>query len=349
MRNQPERLSSNEDVDLFQLIGWLWAQKILIAAVTVIVALAALAYALLSTPIYQATVAVQPPSQDDIAQVNIGRGEGTGLGRLSVKDVYATYLGNLQSQALRRKFFRDVYLPSLGEAGRQGSQDALYAEFNRVLTVAAVSPLTPDRFYVAADLPDPKMAAQWVAQYAQMASDWAKRDLSKDLRADAVSTANNLERQIKGARETARNLREDQIIRLSEALNVAKTIGLDKPPLISNTLVTEVSAGMDGSLTYMRGAKALESEIDNLRKRQSDDPFVKDLRERQETMNFYRDLQLNTEAVQVYRQDGAIEVPDRPIKPKKSLIVMLGTVAGLLLGVCLALYRGARSARLRAA
>ncbi|MGE8399819.1 MAG: Wzz/FepE/Etk N-terminal domain-containing protein, partial [Burkholderiales bacterium] len=60
MRNQPERLSSNEDVDLFQLIGWLWAQKILIAAVTVIVALAALAYALLSTPIYQATVAVQP-------------------------------------------------------------------------------------------------------------------------------------------------------------------------------------------------------------------------------------------------------------------------------------------------
>jgi chain length determinant protein (polysaccharide antigen chain regulator) len=193
------------------------------------------------------------------------------------------------------------------------------------------------------------MAAQWVAQYAQMASDWAKRDLSKDLRADAVSTANNLERQIKGARETARNLREDQIIRLSEALNVAKTIGLDKPPLISNTLVTEVSAGMDGSLTYMRGAKALESEIDNLRKRQSDDPFVKDLRERQETMNFYRDLQLNTEAVQVYRQDGAIEVPDRPIKPKKSLIVMLGTVAGLLLGVCLALYRGARSARLRAA
>lgn len=349
MRNLPERLSSNEDVDLFQLVGWLWAQKMLIAAVTVIVALGALAYALLSTPVYQAKVAVQPPSQDDISQVNIGRGEGTGLGKLSVKDVYAIFLGNLQSQALRRHFFRDVYLPSLGEAGRQGSQDVLYAEFNRVLTVATVSPLAPDRFYVAADLPDPKVAAQWVAQYAQMASDWAKRDLSKDLRADAVSTANNLERQISGDREVARNAREDQIIRLSEALNVAKTIGLDKPPLISNSLVTEVSAGMNGTLTYMRGVKALEAEIDNLRKRRSDDPFVKDLRERQETMNFYRDLQLNTEAVQVYRQDGAIEVPDRPIKPKKSLIVMLGAVAGLLLGVCLALYRGVRSARPRAA
>ncbi|MFK3818831.1 Wzz/FepE/Etk N-terminal domain-containing protein [Pseudomonas sp. NPDC089407] len=347
MRNLPERLSSNEDVDLFQLIGWLWAQRLLIAVVTAIVALAALAYALLSTPVYQARVVVQPPSQDDISQVNIGRGEGAGLGRLSVKDVYAFYLGNLQSQALRRKFFREVYLPSLDEAQRQGSQDALYADFNKVLSIAAVSPLAPDRFYVAADLPDPKTAAQWVAQYAQMASDWTKRDLAKDLRADALATANNLERLISGAREAARNIREDQIVRLSEALKVARTIGLEKPPLISNTLATEVSAGMDGSLTYMRGVKALEAEIDNLRKRRSDDPFVRDLRERQETMSFYRDLQLNTEAVQVYRQDGAIEVPDRPIKPRKSLIVMLGVVTGLLLGVCLALYRGLRTARSR--
>jgi len=348
MRNPPERLSGNDDVELFQLIGSLWQQKLLIAAVTAIVALVALAYAMLSTPIYQARVAVQPPSQDDISQVNIGRGEGTWLGKLSVKEVYAIYLGNLQSQALRRKFFREVYLPSLSEAHRQGSQDALYAEFNRVLTVAVVSPLTPDRFYVSADLSDPRTAAQWVAQYAQLASDWAKRDLAKDLRADAVATANSLERQISGAREAAHNIREDQIARLTEALNVARSIGLDKPPLISNTLVNEVSAGMDGTLTYMRGTKALEAEIENLRKRNSDDPFVRDLRERQETMNFYRGLQLNSEGVQVYRQDGAIEVPDQPIKPNKGLIVMLGVVAGLLLGVCLALYRSVRTARPRA-
>lgn len=346
MRNVPERLNNNDDVGLGQLISWMWTQKLLIGAVTAVVTLCAIAYALLTTPIYEAKIVVQAPTQDDISLVNVGRGEGSGLPNLSVKDVYEVYVGNLQSQALRRKFFRDIYLPSLSEEKHQGSQDALYAEFNSILTVANVGPTSPDRYNISAALPDPKEAADWVVQYAQMASDWAKRDLAKDLRADAVAKADNLERQIKIARDATRKVREDQIVRLSEALNVAKSIGLERPPLIANTMTAEVSAGMDAALTYMRGTKALEAEIENLRKRTSDDAFVQDLRVRQGSMSFYRGLEMSADAVRVYRLDGAIEIPDRPIKPKKALIVLLGLVAGLLLGASVALFRGLGSARL---
>jgi chain length determinant protein (polysaccharide antigen chain regulator) len=343
MRNVAERQNGNEDIDLFQLVRLIGEQKALVAIVTIAVTLCALAYAMLSTPFYEARTVVRTPTQDDISQVNIGRGDGTGLGLLSAKDVYGVYLSNLQSQALRRKFFQEVYLPSLVDGARQGSQDQLYTEFNKTLAVAVVGPTAPDRYSVMVTLPDPKVAADWVAQYLQMTSDWSKQELAKDLRADALSKADRLSRQIEAGRVAARKVRDDQIARLTEALNIARSIGLEKPPLISNTLSTEVSAGMEGSLTYMRGTKALEADIDNLRKRASDDPFVPGLRENQGTMQFYRDLHVNTDAVRLYRQDGAIEVPDRPVKPKKTLIVLFGVVAGLLLGICFALYRGART------
>src|SRR5690606_1238200 len=99
------------------------------------------------------------------------------------------------------------------------------------------------------------------------------------------------------------------------------------------------SAGMDGSLMYMRGSKALEAEIDNLRKRTSDGPFIKDLRQQQEALAFYRSLQIEKGVIQVYRQDGAIESPDRPVKPKRLIIITIGIVMGFGLGLLFAILQ----------
>ncbi|TDF81186.1 LPS O-antigen chain length determinant protein WzzB [Pseudomonas sp. H9] len=338
MRNESER-RSHDEIDLFELLEGLWRQKLLIILSTVIVTAGAVAYALLATPIYEAKVVVQPPTQSNIAQLNYGRGGDSGLAVLSVKDVYDVYLRNLLSESLRREFFRKVYLPSLQEGERQGSQDDLYGRMNSILTVAVTSKETPSRYYVMASLPVAEQAAQWVVQYVQMAGEHAKREVIKDVRGDVMVKASNLEQQITAGRETARKQREDQIIQLTEALRVAESIGLERPPIISNSLSSEVSAGMDGTLTYMRGSKALRAEIENLRNRASDDPFIDNLRARQEAIAFYRTLELDPGVIEMYRQDGAIELPDRPVKPKKQFIVVLGVIAGLVLGISIALIR----------
>ncbi|MND97027.1 hypothetical protein D3C80_893370 [compost metagenome] len=88
----------------------------------------------------------------------------------------------------------------------------------------------------------------------------------------------------------------------------------------------------------MRGTHALEAELANLRARQSDDPFVADLREVQEKLDFYRNLHLNPAVIEVFQQDGAIEVPDSPVRLRKLLIVVGGVFAGLVLGVLLATF-----------
>ncbi|MFO3722731.1 LPS O-antigen chain length determinant protein WzzB [Pseudomonas sp. HLMP] len=338
MRNEPERLRSNGDeIDLFELIEGLWKQKVLIIVATVVITAIAVAYALLAKPVYEAKVFVQPPSQNDIAPLNYGRGGNTELSMLTVKDVYEIYLRNLQSESLRREFFRTVYLPSLSEDERKGSQDELYGRFLNVLSLGVAAKETPDRFFVKANVSDPQQAAEWVVRYLEMAGHRGQKEIVGDVKADATIKANNLEQQINAALESARKQREDQIVQLTEALRVAKSIGLEKPPIISNTLSSEVSAGMDGSLMYMRGTKALEAEINNLRMRTSDAAFVKNLRQWQEALAFYRNLQIDPNVIQVYRQDGAIESPDKPVKPKKSIIIIIGVFVGISVGIAFAL------------
>ncbi|MNE99914.1 hypothetical protein D3C80_1986580 [compost metagenome] len=91
----------------------------------------------------------------------------------------------------------------------------------------------------------------------------------------------------------------------------------------------------------MRGSKALEAEIANLESRASDDPFIKGLRKMQESLTFYRNLKLDPATVAVYQQDGVVEQPDKPIKPKKVMIVLLSAVIAMALGLMTALGREA--------
>ncbi|MDD2055955.1 hypothetical protein NPS58_00530 [Pseudomonas putida] len=214
----------------------------------------------------------------------------------------------------------------------------LFERFNHTLTIVSVKE-TPDQIYVQVSLADPEQAAHWVELYTQQAGERAKRELIKDVRADAKVKAKNLEQQIRQARESTRKHREDQIIQLTEAIRIANSIGLEKPPIIDSALASEVSAGMGGVLTYMRGSKALMAEVENLRNRPSDDPFIENLRKQQESLNFYRSLEVDPASIEVYRQDGAVQLPDEPVKPQKAIIIGVGALAGLTLGVLLALMR----------
>lgn len=339
MRNERERLSGSDEIDLVELVQGIWRQKLWVVMVAIPVIALGLAYVMLVSPVYEAKLYIRPPTQNEIAQLNFGRGEGTGLAPLSAKDVYSIYLKSLQSEAVRDKFFRNAFLPTLTQDERAGSRDALYTQFNSMLTVALVARDIPDRYVITASLEDPRLAAIWVSNYAEMAADRAKEELLGGTRSDISILADNLEQQIRASLASAANQRADQIAQLNEALRIAKSIGLEKPPIISNTLSSEVSAGMGGALTYMRGTKALEAEIANLEARPSNDPYIPNLRERQEKLNFLRNLKIDPSLVAMYQQDGAVSPPDKPVKPRKAIIMAFAVLAGIVIGACVALGR----------
>lgn len=327
-----------DDFELRRFFNGLWQQKLIVISFIVLGAVLAASYAFLAAPVYEAKAFVVPPTQNDIANFNYGRMKESELVPYSVKDVYDIFTGRLQAESLRRSFFNSVYLPSLSQDARKNSQDVLYAKFSQILRVVPPLKETSNRYSVVVQTGNPEQAKAWVSAYIAQAGDLAKDEMIKNVSIESEVRARNLDQQIRSARDNSRKAREDSIVKLGEALKIAESIGLEKPPVITvNQSV--IAGGETGQLTYMRGSKALRAEIENLQSRKSDDPFTDRLRDLQDKYNYFNSLKTDPLLVAVYRQDGVVELPDNPIKPNKALILVLGVISGLILGVAFVLMR----------
>ncbi|UZE25363.1 Wzz/FepE/Etk N-terminal domain-containing protein [Pseudomonas sp. B21-056] len=338
MQNDRAEVRGSDEIDLIELVRGLWAQKWLIIGVTLLVTIGAAAYAFLSKPVYEAKLFIMPPTQNGIAELNYGRAKSTELDAYSIKHVYDVFARNLQAESIRQKFFNEVYLPSLDESQRKGALDRVYERFSRELVVRGPGKDTPDRFSVTVQGGDPVRATEWAKAYVQRASEAAESELIKNVTTEASVRARNIEQRIVSLRETAQRLREDRIQQLREALKIAEAIGLTTPTINSSASV-DITVDTGNKMDYQRGSKALAAEVNVLESRASDDAFISGLRALQMRYNFYRKLNIDSERISVYRQDGSVEVPESPIKPRKMLALLLGVIAGGLLGGFMALIR----------
>lgn len=334
----------SDEIDLVELFQNLWQQKLLIIAFTVVVTLAAAAFAFLSSPVYEAKAGVLPPKLSDIAGYNLGRGEAA-LMQFSVSDIYSVFKTNLLSGSLKRSFFRDTYLPALAVNKRNQAQDKLWAEFNEILTVKAPDIKNrPDLYEVKVAYESPVLAAEWVNHYIDMAANKTEQDMQESVRSEITARTQVIEKQIDALRTTAQKRREDRIVRLRDALVVAETVGLDAPQVITSS-DGDLSPFIDGNLMYMRGAKAIRAELAVLKKRENDDPFINELRDLENQLDFLKKIDVNPDNVSVFTSDSIAEVPETPVKPKKAIILALGIVLGGMLGVFTALVRSMLAGR----
>ncbi len=333
----------SSDIDLLGLARSLWAQKLLIAFVTLVVAIGAASYAFLSPPIYQAKSSLLPPKISDIAGYNLGRKEAN-LPSVGVADVYGVFTRILFSETLRRKFFREVYLPSLPGDTPVNAQEYLWDAFNRTLTVREPDARSkPGNFEVSVVHKDPQLAAEWTNLFVRSAAVLASADMQRNMLSEIDTRAQAIQRRIDVLRATALKQREDRIARLQEALKVAEAVGKNAPEVTEGRISSdgELSSFVDGSLMYMRGAKAIRAELEVLQARKSDDPFITELRDLQSQFEFLSGIGLESDKFAVFTLDSVAEAPEAPIKPKKAFIVALGIVLGGMLGVFIALLRSA--------
>ncbi|MGE8458797.1 MAG: O-antigen chain length regulator, partial [Pseudomonas alloputida] len=226
---------------------------------------------------------------NDISAINYGRGEAVGLPLISVRDVYDLYARLLYSENARRQVFEEIYLPSLPESEKTMSQNVMFSQFSRSFVISKAGDDAAARYVISVSYSEPAVAVKWADALADTAAEMTKNELVKNAVSDASLRAVMLDREISGKREVARKEREDRLSKLREALAIALAVGLKKPPIITGS-ASELSARMDGDLAYMRGSDAIQAEIDNMEKRNSDDPYIDDLRQLEERMAFYRNF-----------------------------------------------------------
>lgn len=342
LEQNPQQYPASDEIDLIELAGKLWEQKWLIAGVTAFCTLLAVAYALLSTPVYQATATVSPPLSADIAPLNESRIQAK-LPALTVDEVYALFKRNLTSRSSYLWFFRDYYRPYREEQGTLAPRDAMLKSLDKLMQVSQPDQRNnPSIYTVSITLPgEPELAADWATRYLELVAERTMSDIAANTEKEVANRIAAIDRNIADLREAARIRREDRIARLQEALVVAEAVGYESPQVVAGRTSgeSELLQMIDGSLMYMRGAKAIRSELKLLSERENDDPFIGALRDLQIDRGLLTTVNSRPENVQLYRLDSPAEVPDTPIKPKKALIVALGLVVGGMLGGMLVLIR----------
>lgn len=202
-------------------------------------------------------------------------------------------------------------------------------------------------------------------------SEQLKQDKITQLREADSLEIKELTDQIDTLRLSAKTKRMDYILHLTEAAKIAESTGLIEKSSLLETNVSHDKAAFYTEVTtqaqplYLRGSKALRSEIKELEERKSDDPFIpglrelqdklellkanrqvetllarndndpftENLREKEATLALIESFQINHEQVNVATLDQPAFAPLQREKPKRSRIVALGAVGGLFLGI----------------
>lgn len=329
----------NDGLDLHALVYTLWRQKFVILCAALLGTFVAATYAFLAEPLYEAKAFVIPPTQNDIENLNYGRIDQLKLPQFTIKEVYSVFLKNLQSESLRREFFKSTYLAAHGKSDDPKGQ--LYEKLSKNLVISIVGKDALDRYSVVILNNDPETAVKWIEQLLARAQQLTIQEINKNISSEYDVESKNISQEIVSLREVGDKTREDSLIKLREALVVAQAIGLERPLAIGRDSKTSLGivGNMEGDLTYMRGTKALTAEIENLKARKSDDPFIDKLREIETKYNFYSQLSKSYREVNAFRIDGLVEKSGAPVKPKFLFVILAGMFIGLVFGMVVALVR----------
>ena len=278
--------TTTDEIDLVALCQALWAQKLAIVLVTLLVGMLALAYAFLATPEYQVQSVVRPAAIKDLDALN-----RTGVYELTPEQAMQRVGASLDSYDSRLEFFRANQ--GLFEALRQPNRslEQTFESFNK----EAFKMLQPDSkktdnlsAYIGIQLAYPQGVdgvalvnglVDYVLQREReriaddlavviqnrlnqldlkMAAARASYEASKEAKIAELLEADNLKRaelqdELKALRQQLKTRRDNRIAQLDEAARIAKALGIAKPTTPSSL----------GEVERMTQGSVIRTEVNN--------------------------------------------------------------------------------------
>jgi chain length determinant protein (polysaccharide antigen chain regulator) len=322
-----------DEIDLLDLWRILVKGKWIIAGVTLCCVLAGVGYALLATPVYKVETYFLPPTSQDVQELSVEVIKGS---RYDPQTVYDYFIQNLQSRNFRRSFFKDENLIDFfTEADTATNQLSVFErKFNQLISVEQIGKKNSNQkgFYLLSFVGnDPKKAMQWVNDFVALIMEKTRSQLLEDVRFMMQHRIVALKDLIASKRKRGAQQREDEILRLTEAFEIAQKLQIADDKFAGSAI--EPAAIYNTGVSYLRGTKSLEAQIAALKNRKTDDPYIEGLRELQEELELLASISIDPEKIRVARIDQPAFVPRNPIKPKKNLIVALSCVGGVFLGI----------------
>jgi chain length determinant protein (polysaccharide antigen chain regulator) len=333
--NQPYPYYQNDDeIDLIELWNILVKQKLAIISLTVIVTSIALAYALITPSIYQSESTLLKPTQEQLHNLQV-----PGVMTVNADGAFSLFKQHISSIQTRRQVFNDneSLITSVEQAATD--KEELFREFSKdisiSLSIEKKGAISAQSLSLSFQHASPELTSDVVKQFVKLATMKSLAEISHNFQSIINIKKDNILREITLLRNKAEVSRQDYILRLTEALAISEKTGITQPITLSN----------DVAPLYYRSPKSLIAEIEQLQNRKSNDPFIGGLREKQNELQKLEMLQLSTENTSVALIDQEALVPYEKIKPRRSLIVVVGFILGVMLGVFAAFIRNFTSQR----
>lgn len=252
----------DDEIDLRELFASLWAERMLILLVTLVVGACAAAYAFLATPYYEAKSVLRPAALKDLDELN-----ASGVYSLSPEEALKRVGAELASYEKRLAFFQANQ--KRFEAIRKDGQtvEQAFDDFNaKALSILQPDPKKNDSLSpflgLAVTYPKGLDGVSLTNDFVRFVIDEERKRLKEDFNVVVKNKLAQVERKIEGARagyETdkeakvvqllendklkraeledelkalrlqLRTQRENRIAELGEAIGIAKSLGIHKP------------------------------------------------------------------------------------------------------------------------
>ena len=338
----------DDTIDLYAIWITIWKNKVIIILLTIVAASCSILYALQKEPIYKAETLLLQPKAKNIQSLNVigilkslDFEKTIGLIKISDKitsdDVFTRFKQNLKSRTVHKKFIKEQGLMEILNPSRntQTSDLEIFRSFAGLINIEDLNEITS----FSIELNDGELASQLVNKLTEFVDKETIHQFVQDKENAIENQIREIEYNIRSKRLMAEKRRQDQIIRYIENAQIAKELGMiDRVDATSMIQTTQMNVDIATATTplYYLGYEALMTEINVLRNRKSDDPFISGLRDLQEQLAMLRTIKFNREKMRAVQVDQAAYIPKNHISPNRRLIVSFGTLIGFFSGLFLA-------------
>ncbi|NRF27174.1 LPS chain length-determining protein [Vibrio coralliilyticus] len=348
----------SDEIDLRELLKTLWDGKLLIIATTIVFAIAAFLFAMTSQEWWSSKATISYPQAQDMAayrqQVkqfqpvfDIYQDDGTVLVNQELDDLidaevlFNRFVDAFNSSNNKRKFldsseefqqFKEITGSGLNGEELIRAGRVLYSEWFEKISAKAENPnndLTP--YDISFQSTTSESSYLLLVNYIKTIKIKAHQDALNNLEAMVSAKKNELVQQKRILEAQANNRLLVEADRARYALSIAKAAGVTSP---IQTNDSKELFGID------MGSKALAAKVEALNSIKNLSVIEPRLQQINAKLQMLKDLKVDRSIdFQTFRFLENVEQPITQDKPKRALLVILGTLLGGMLGVAIVLIR----------
>lgn len=334
--------TTSDEIDLHKLIMMLWRQKAWILLVTVLFAMAGVAYALLAPQVWVSQAEIKQPTLKEVDSLELNINQlinaqvpAAAFAAFEKKVLYSDFINSFNSfnnkrQFLTEKGYLETEAAQLGITEEKGKRQLL-KKMAEGISAKALDKLSENvtlSFTAATSVEAKQRLEQYVA-FIQQLELVAK---GKELDTIWQSRLKTLQTQYESVRADALKRLQDDILRTEYSLRISQAAGIDAP--VENLSVRD-------SFAIEWGARALAEKLKVLKEINNPDilnPVLSDLRLQ---LGSLQAIKLEEPSFQSFVYLASPSEPLSRDKPKRPLVVVLATLLGGMLGVGIVLVRHA--------